>query len=97
MQGLFDDHGRPTVPTVTAVSVPFAALVLQKLEQSGRRSGIVVQGAHSFLSVREVAVRLGMCKATINRLVADGKLPSVRVGNVIRIPSSRLAGFQTQF
>ena len=37
------------------------------------------------LTVREVAVQLGVCPATVYGLCARGELPHVRVSNAIRI------------
>ncbi len=37
------------------------------------------------LTVREVAVKLGVCTAIVYRLVASGELPHVRVSNAIRV------------
>ena len=37
------------------------------------------------LTVAQVAERLGLCRATVYRLVAEGELPHIRVGNSIRL------------
>jgi excisionase family DNA binding protein len=75
----------PAAPSVTSVTVPFAALVLPGLEQSECSYGIVAGGAERFLSVREVGCRLGVCRATVYKLVSIGTLRSVRVGHAIRV------------
>jgi len=42
-------------------------------------------GRHQLLRVREVAEQLGVCNATVYRLVETGQLPHVRIVNSIRI------------
>jgi excisionase family DNA binding protein len=44
--------------------------------------------ADCLLTVAEMARRLRMSKATVYKLVAEGKLPHVRVGNAIRFLES---------
>lgn len=44
-------------------------------------------------SVRQVADRLGVHPETIRRLIHDGRLDAVRVGRVLRVDGSSLAGF----
>jgi excisionase family DNA binding protein len=75
----------PTAPSVTSVTIPFAALVLQALEQSERMSSIVAGGGERFLSVREVADLLRACTASVCKLVSNGSIRSVRIGQVIRV------------
>jgi excisionase family DNA binding protein len=43
--------------------------------------------------VREVATRLGVCKATVYALVERGELPCVRISNAIRVAPADLADF----
>ncbi len=43
------------------------------------------------LTVRQVARRLGVSRATVYRLCARGELPHVRVLNALRIPAAALA------
>jgi excisionase family DNA binding protein len=44
-----------------------------------------------FLTVREVAERLRVCRATVYRMIDEGRLPAVRVSSgAIRIRSSDL-------
>ena len=45
------------------------------------------------MSVREVALRLGVCAATVYALCAQGQLPHVRVLNAIRVTPSDLERF----
>ena len=41
------------------------------------------------LTVADVALRLRLSRATVYKLVAEGKLPHVRIGNAIRfLPAS---------
>lgn len=46
-----------------------------------------------FDRVRAVAARLKLSPATVYRLVECGTLPSVRIGNAIRIPRAELDRF----
>lgn len=41
-------------------------------------------------TVAEAAAVLGLGSSTVYRLAADGRLPSVRVGGSVRIPSAHL-------
>ena len=43
-----------------------------------------------YLSANEVADRLGISLRTVRRRIADGTLPSVKVGGTVRIPISAL-------
>jgi excisionase family DNA binding protein len=43
--------------------------------------------------VRDVAARLGVCAATVYRLVAEGQLAHVRVLNAIRVAPPDLEAF----
>jgi excisionase family DNA binding protein len=45
----------------------------------------------SLLTVAEVARRLGVCRATVYRICAEGRLGHVRVSNAIRVPDTALA------
>jgi len=61
----------------------------------GRRALVAVGGGASeaLLSVRDVAARLGVCTATVYRLVGEGQLAHVRVLNAIRVAPRDLAAF----
>ena len=59
-------------------ATPFGALVVH--DAVGR-----------LLTVREVADRLRVSRATVYRLVQAGALPVLRVSNSIRIPETALA------
>jgi excisionase family DNA binding protein len=50
-------------------------------------------GRHRLLRVREVAEQLGVCNATVYRLVETGDLPHVRIVNSIRIRPDDLSAF----
>ena len=43
-----------------------------------------------FLSAAEVAARLGLSLRTVRRRIADGTLPSVRIGRAVRVPAGAL-------
>ena len=45
-------------------------------------------------SVRELAERYGVSKKTFYRLIADGALPAVRVGLVLRVPAAAVASWE---
>ncbi len=46
--------------------------------------------AEELLSIADVADRLGVCRATVYRMVWRGELPHVRIGSAIRIRPSDL-------
>jgi excisionase family DNA binding protein len=43
-----------------------------------------------YLTAAEAAVRLGISLRTARRRIADGSLPSVRIGRAVRIPAAAL-------
>jgi excisionase family DNA binding protein len=43
-----------------------------------------------YLSAAETAERLGISLRTVRRRIADGSLPSIKVGGAVRIPASAL-------
>jgi excisionase family DNA binding protein len=43
-----------------------------------------------YLAAGEVAARLGISLRTVRRRIADGSLPSVRIGRAVRIPATAL-------
>jgi len=45
------------------------------------------------MTVREVAKRLGVCRATVYQLCERGELRHVRVSNVIRVPVKAIAEY----
>ena len=65
--------------------------------QGSRRLGVVAggrgAGAGALLTVRDVAAQLGVCTATVYRLVGEGQLPHVRVLNAIRVAPLDLTAF----
>jgi excisionase family DNA binding protein len=54
---------------------------------------IEIKGSTGLYSVRQVADQLGVHPETVRRLIHDGRLDAVRIGRVLRIESSELAGF----
>ncbi|WP_081436925.1 helix-turn-helix transcriptional regulator [Anaeromyxobacter dehalogenans] len=48
---------------------------------SGRHSGTATLGTSRLPTIREVAERLRVSRATVYRLVAEGRIPSVRVSS----------------
>ena len=69
--------GSHTLAPRPPVATPFGALVVR---------GEVRQ----LLTVREVAARLRVSRATVYRLVRSGALPVLRISNAIRIPAGAL-------
>jgi excisionase family DNA binding protein len=63
------------------------------LLQGSRGLGVVRGVAGALLTVRDVAAQLGVCTATVYRLVGEGQLPHVRVLNAIRVAPGDLAAF----
>jgi excisionase family DNA binding protein len=54
-------------------------------------------GAPRLLTVREVALRLRVSRATVYRLVAEGRIPALRVSSgAVRIPEAALLPRQKQ-
>jgi len=43
-----------------------------------------------YLSAKETAARLGISLRTVRRRIADGSLPSVKIGGAVRVPASAL-------
>ena len=75
--GVEGGAGSHAVAPLPPVETPFGALVVH--DAVGR-----------LLTVREVAMRLRVCRATVYRLVQAGALPVLRVSNSIRIPEAAL-------
>jgi excisionase family DNA binding protein len=76
VDGPADSH---TVALLPPVATPFGALVVH--DAVGR-----------LLTVREVADRLRVSRATVYRLVQAGALPVLRISNSIRVPAESLNG-----
>ena len=75
--GVEGGAGSHTLAPLPPVATPFGALVVH--DALGR-----------LLTVREVADRLRVSRATVYRLVQAGALPILRVSNSIRIPEAAL-------
>ncbi len=54
----------------------------------GRAS--LVFGVERLLTVRQVAARLNVCRATIYSMVERGDLPRIRIGNTVRFTQADL-------
>lgn len=66
---------------------------LQKEAPVGQSLGpSLVQGRH-FLTVKEVAAVMRVCRATVYRLCSEGGLEHVRVANALRIPAHAVAQY----
>lgn len=61
-----------------------------------RPLGVVRGGREALLTVRVVAAQLGVCAATVYRLVAEGQIAHVRVLNAIRVAPRDLEAFETR-
>ena len=46
-----------------------------------------------FMTVSQVAERLGVCRSTVYQLCERGEIPHVRVSNAIRVPVQALAEY----
>lgn len=44
------------------------------------------EGAPEFEKPSEFAARVGVCSRHVERMVAQGKIPGLRIGNAIRVP-----------
>ena len=60
---------------------------------ASERSQAPAQPAEPLLSVKEVAARLGVCRATAYRLCERGEIAHVRVSNAIRVSRHALDSF----
>ena len=93
------DHGSslrssgpvPVQPSqrLSAITKPFVPSV------SPRASLRVVSSPRGLLTIREVAERLGLSKATIYALCERGELPHTRISNSIRVSAADLDVFLT--
>jgi len=54
------------------------------------RAADLILGVERLLTVKEVATRLHVCRATVYSMVERGELPHVRVGNAVRFEPTRL-------
>ena len=69
------------------------SFVTRLLPEHAARLAVLQGGGDRLLSVREAARQLGLCKATIYGLCADGALPHMRILNAIRIAPVDLTAF----
>ena len=59
----------------------------------GFRGAACVVLPEKLLTVREVAERLRVCRATVYAMVERGELPHIRVGVTVRVSPTDLAAF----
>ena len=62
-------------------------------QESRRPLDVLRGGGDNLLTVREVAARLVVSRATVYKLVDRGELPHVRISNAIRIAPADLNAF----
>jgi len=55
--------------------------------------GLLTTFLQGFMTVAEVAERLGVCRSTVYQLCERGELGHVRVSNAIRVPGPALADY----
>ena len=48
------------------------------------------EGSARLLKARQVSERLGVCGSMTYKLIAEGKLTSVRIGKAVRVPEDEL-------
>jgi len=58
--------------------------------------GLLTTFLQGFMTVAEVAERLGVCRSTVYQLCERGELGHVRVSNAIRVPGVAVAAFLRQ-
>jgi excisionase family DNA binding protein len=58
--------------------------------------GLLTTFLQGFMTVAEVAARLGVCRSTVYQLCERGELRHVRVSNAIRVPSVAVATYLRQ-
>ncbi len=61
--------------------------------EDGFRGAARVVLPEKLLTVREVAERLGVCRATVYAMVERGELPHVRIASAIRFHPADLAAY----
>ena len=89
--------------TVETAEVPAAPTVQPSQPFAGSTSNVVTRllpgpatprpGTKSLLTVREVAARLGVSRATVYKLCTEGTLPHLRLSNVIRFDPDALEAY----
>jgi excisionase family DNA binding protein len=78
-----------------AENVPMgAASQAQGLSQNASVfENLLTTSSQGFLTVGEVAKRLGVCRSTVYQLCERGELRHVRVSNAIRVPSMAIMAY----
>ncbi len=67
--------------------------IIQRFLKFGKRTNMDITGQHSFFSILDVSDQLGLSQKTIRRHIASGKLKSVKIGGVYRIPKDSIESF----
>jgi excisionase family DNA binding protein len=55
--------------------------------------GLLTTFLQGFMTVAEVAKRLGVCRSTVYQLCERGELRHVRVSNALRVPGAAVAAY----
>lgn len=98
--GLWDDEAQPgitehgrTLSTAVALSGGQDESPEGRKQPQESQNQLRLEGGQQLLTVREVAARLGVNAETVRRHIWKGRLPSIRIGNLVRVAPSDLEAF----